>query len=58
MTLPSDLVEVISVWANLPDSIKIGIVAMVKAAFESAGGNPSRSSAAISSLLKDLPEIP
>jgi hypothetical protein len=28
--LQSDLVEVIDTWQNLPDSIRAGIVAMVK----------------------------
>jgi hypothetical protein len=29
--LPSDLLEVIDAWQNLPDSIRVGVVAMIKA---------------------------
>ena len=30
VVLPADLFEIIAAWANLPDSVKAGILAMVK----------------------------
>jgi len=33
-TLPSDLAVVVEVWDDLPDAVRVGIVAMVEAARE------------------------
>ena len=35
-TLPPDLVRVVAAWPRLPDAIKAGMVAMVKAAMDDA----------------------
>lgn len=37
-TIPSDLTQVVEAWDRLPDAVRAGIVAMIRAAAPAEGG--------------------